>query len=394
MSKKYTGPRVKDTESFIQKARWKHGDKYGYERVNYRGSKERVEIVCNEHGSFWQMPSKHVFGHGCAGCGGSEIGTTKTFISKARNVHGGLYDYSRVEYRNYAHKVEILCEDHGIFLQTPNAHLYGHGCPDCKRINIARSNTSVFVVKAIKVHGNKYDYSETIYTDSKIHVDITCSEHGKFRQAPNNHLKGRGCPKCAGIGLTKSEWVERFKKVHGNFYDYSELNFIGVRNKVEIVCREHGSFWQLPLSHRRGEGCLECFKDKQKKGLYWKSISAVGLKGFYGTDAPSNLYILLLNNSFIKVGLAKEIHTRMTRINRESGYSVEKLYSIPGVANELFDLEQDILRNSNLKQYYPEQSFGGASECLELSELPKVISIIEVSFLHTNTNKKHEDIAA
>jgi len=267
MSKKYTGPRVKDTESFIQKARWEHGDKYGYERVNYRGYKERVEIVCNEHGSFWQMPRRHVFGRGCAGCGGSERGTTKTFISKARNVHGGLYDYSRVEYRNYAHKVEILCEDHGIFLQTPKAHL-------------------------------------------------------------------------------------------------------------------------------DGQGCLECFKDKRKKGLCWKPTSAIGLKGFYGTDAPSNLYILLLNNSFIKVGLAKEIHTRTTQINRESGYSVEKLYSIPGVANELFDLEQDILRNSNLKQYYPEQSFKGDSECLELSELPKVISIIEVSFLHTNTNKKHEDIAA
>ena len=58
--------------------------------------------------------------------------TTEEFISKAKEVHGNKYDYSKVEYVNNHTKVCIICPKHGEFWQTPNHHLLGHGCSKCK----------------------------------------------------------------------------------------------------------------------------------------------------------------------------------------------------------------------------------------------------------------------
>ena len=54
--------------------------------------------------------------------------------------------------------------------------------------------TEEFVLKAKKIHGNKYDYSKVDYKESSEKVIIICSEHGEFKQTPNNHLKKIGCP--------------------------------------------------------------------------------------------------------------------------------------------------------------------------------------------------------
>lgn len=53
-----------------------------------------------------------------------------------------------------------------------------------------------FINKALKVHGNKYDYSKSEYKGSGINVCISCKKHGGFWQTPANHNRGQGCPKC------------------------------------------------------------------------------------------------------------------------------------------------------------------------------------------------------
>ena len=55
---------------------------------------------------------------------------------------------------------------------------------------------SNFIEKAKKVHGDKYDYSLVNYITSHIKIDINCEKHGVFKQTPHNHLKGHGCPAC------------------------------------------------------------------------------------------------------------------------------------------------------------------------------------------------------
>lgn len=126
--------------------------------------------------------------------------------------------------------------------------------------------TSEFVECAIKVHGNTYDYSKTIYEHNKIKVIITCKEHGDFLQTPNCHVSQRqGCPACnmGGKYNTKS-FVLKSKMVHGDVYDYSKCDYMGSNVLVNIICPKHGDFSQTPQLHLQGKGCLKCGREKRR----------------------------------------------------------------------------------------------------------------------------------
>ena len=119
------------TESFIERSKEIHGNKYDYSKTEYKGSTENICIICPEHGEFWQNPSTHLRGHGCPSCGGVAQPTIEEFITRAKNIHGNKYDYSRVVYKNYQTPVCIICPEHGEFWQSPASHLNGSGCPNC-----------------------------------------------------------------------------------------------------------------------------------------------------------------------------------------------------------------------------------------------------------------------
>jgi hypothetical protein len=123
-------------ESFIEKAREKHGDKYDYSKVEYKDNKTKVCIICPIHGEFWQTPTHHLSGEGCPKCKYSTIAQqqqmgNEEFIKKSREKHGDKYDYSLVNYINYETYVNIICPIHGVFKQSPDCHLHSGGCPKC-----------------------------------------------------------------------------------------------------------------------------------------------------------------------------------------------------------------------------------------------------------------------
>lgn len=126
--------------------------------------------------------------------------TLQEFVRKANEIHGSAYDYSKVVYYGNKKKVEIICPNHGSFWQTPNNHLGGQTCPSCAKTIIANKNrktTNEFIRDAKVVHGQKYDYSNVIYLHKDKNVSIKCVKHGLFNQSPHNHLCGAGCPRCA-----------------------------------------------------------------------------------------------------------------------------------------------------------------------------------------------------
>ena len=266
------------TEQFIEKAIKVHGDKYDYSKVEYVNNHTKICIICNIHGEFWQMPYKHLEGFGCAKCsykimGKKNILTTEQFIEKAIKVHGDKYDYSKVEYVNSETKVCIICKKHGEFWQTPHIHLRGGGCKQCadeKKCNkvykgVLNSTTEQFIEKAIKVHGDKYDYSKVEYVNNKTKICIICPKHGEFWQKPSSHLSGNGCNLCAidrliiKKTLTTEQFIEKARKVHGDKYDYSKVEYKGALEKVCVICPKHGEFWQTPNAHiHLKEGCSSC----------------------------------------------------------------------------------------------------------------------------------------
>lgn len=194
--------------------------------------------------------------------------TTEEFIAKAKKIHGDKYDYSKAIYENCRTKVCIICPEHGEFWQLADNHLRNEsGCPICwkNKRGISKSFTKeYFIEKAKIIHGNKYDYSKVNYTRSKDKVCIICPEHGEFYQQAHHHLNGHGCKKCAiaenAINNFKNTdgFISEARLVHGNKYDYSKVVYKGCYEKVCIICKKHGEFWQLPYCHLQGQGCPAC----------------------------------------------------------------------------------------------------------------------------------------
>ena len=123
-----------------------------------------------------------------------------------------------------------------------------------------RLTTEEFVERAKKIHGDKYDYSKVEYINNSTEVCIICSKHGEFWQKPEKHLRGHGCAKCCktGIKSNTNDFIEKAKIVHGDKYDYSKVEYVNNHTKVCIICPIHGEFWQTPNSHLNGNGCFDC----------------------------------------------------------------------------------------------------------------------------------------
>ena len=190
------------------------------------------------------------------------------FIEKSKNRHGEKYDYSKVEYVDSLTKVCIICKEHGEFWQTPQGHVRGQGCPKCaniKRGDTFRSDGDTFIKRATVLHDGKYIYDKDSYINAMTKVPILCLKHGTFWMTPMNHLLGQGCPKCSGRGLNTEDVIELFKEKHGNNYDYSKVVFTKMHEKVCIICKEHGEFWQTPSKHLLGQGCPKCSTIKKAK---------------------------------------------------------------------------------------------------------------------------------
>jgi hypothetical protein len=132
--------KFQNKDNFVTKAKEIHGQKYDYSLFQYKSAKTKSTIICHKHGSFLQHPNNHLSGKGCKKCADDQMAITRSdtaidFINKAKFVHGNLYLYEKIlNIENHHCKVKIICLKHGGFLQTPNAHLMGHGCPRCKKI--------------------------------------------------------------------------------------------------------------------------------------------------------------------------------------------------------------------------------------------------------------------
>ncbi|AWL27108.1 hypothetical protein DJ533_00035 (plasmid) [Acinetobacter defluvii] len=120
------------------------------------------------------------------------------FIKKSRIVHGDKYDYSESVYKGALQKIKIICPTHGAFEQIANNHLQGMNCPNCANTDKAKpkKNLDSFLKKAKTIHGDKYDYSESVYKGAQKKIKIICPTHGAFEQVVNNHLHGSGCSRC------------------------------------------------------------------------------------------------------------------------------------------------------------------------------------------------------
>ena len=262
-------------DSFIEKAKRIHGDRYDYSKTDYKNNSTKICIICPVHGEFWQTPKNHLKGCNCPKCSGTYNMTTNEWIEKAKRIHGDKYDYSKVNYKSNKGKVCIICPVHGEFWQIAANHLKGEGCKKCRdyKMSINRKITKdIFLEKAKEKYGNFYDYSKVHYVDYYTRVCIIDPVHGEFWQTPKNHLSKKKIFKGKKEKKEKTDYgklfIERANKIYGNKYDYSKVNYKNASKKVAIICPKHGEFLKSPQKHLLGQGCPKCIKEKHNEKKY------------------------------------------------------------------------------------------------------------------------------
>jgi hypothetical protein len=261
-------------ESFIKRAIAIHGDKYDYSKVEFTtiSSKPKVVIICPTHGEFEQRYDSHLQGNGCKACAiimrALQLSSnTPDFIKNSERVYGNIYDYSKSIYTGVDCGITIICPTHGEFKQTPTYHLLGRGCNKCRDADNRITKLSNFINRANIIHNHNYDYTLSEYNGWDVDIIISCHVHGVFNQSISNHLRGKGCPKCVGRGLSTIELIALFNNQHNNKYDYSLVNYVNCHTKITIICPKHGEFSQTPNNHKRGQGCPICKESKGEREI-------------------------------------------------------------------------------------------------------------------------------
>lgn len=194
----------------------------------------------------------------------------KTFLERAHKAHGNRYLYGNMNYKNYTSEVTITCPIHGDFTQIARDHASKkQGCPICgieRRAKKRRDSKESFINKAIKKHGDYYNYSAVVYKGSQEPVTVICPKHGPFKVRPDMHIQGTGCQKCGNekksqkLSLGEEEFKSRSTKMHNGKYDYSLVNYKNQDTDVDIICPIHGKFTQKAEYHMNGSECPECAK--------------------------------------------------------------------------------------------------------------------------------------
>lgn len=278
-------------------------------------------------------------------------------------------------------------------MQRPAHHIDGHGCPRCAidlNTNRCRHNTSQVIEKFKLTHGDKYIYSEVDYESTNKKVKIICSQHGPFWQRPSAHFAGAGCPKCSievNTNLSKvgiQEFISRARNIHNDKYDYSKSVYNGMRQKLEIVCKTHGSFWQYGELHIKGGGCPKCANKVISESM---SKNPVGWSRKVWSDAANRskrfdgfkLYLILMGDPqtgeyFLKVG-----RTFLTLKNRFTSvkYQIKPIYVYADTAENVYTEEQRIKSLFASFKMIPDIFFTGRQECFSITALDALMTEFE-----------------
>lgn len=202
--------------------------------------------------------------------------TTSDYIKEAKAIHGDKYDYSKSEYTRADNKITITCKEHGDFQIRAVAHILKsakpQGCRKCGNIERGlqeRANRAKTLIADFKkVHGDRYDYSESIYHGFNKKIKIRCKVHGVFEMTPATHIHQKSnCKKCIDDDLKKNGahnridtniFIKRAIEKHGDAYNYSKTVFTGMHMPITVICNKHNEEFTQSKAQNHLENEFNC----------------------------------------------------------------------------------------------------------------------------------------
>lgn len=200
------------------------------------------------------------------------------FFKKAYKKFGDKFEYNENEYTGTENHITITCPTHGKFSQTPYAHLLSkYGCPQCAAEHAKRkkykNNINDVIIKAREIHGDKYDYSKAVYTNSRTPFTIICPIHGDFTKTYKTHItQEQGCPQCSKEIKTienHSKFISESEKRFGKIYEFKNTDneYANSHSKISVTCKKCGnSFIKIACDHITSThgGCPYCYANSSK----------------------------------------------------------------------------------------------------------------------------------
>lgn len=244
--------------------------------------------------------------------------------------------------------------------------------------------TDRFLIEAEAIHGALYVYpSDLVVPSIDVDVQLRCKIHGQFTTSFRKHVTLKhGCQKCGKeVGRaravsrtgTTNGFIEKARAVHGDRYDYSEVVYATIKDKVWINCSEHGPFLQTPNMHiSNKQGCPDCFSDRRHllSGGYKRQI-----KLRKNTDAGI-LYLLRFKSdteSFIKIGITTRDIARRWGKTKYLDYQLEVMFQYSTSICKAYDIEQQCISHLSANSYYKRDRLrNGNTECF--NDTPEVVS--------------------
>lgn len=280
-------------------------------------------------------------------------------INKLKEKHNNYYDYSKFIYLNSKESSTIICPTHGEFKLSYLQHIRGQKCKQCT-IKSTKFTQKQAIENLKQIHKNKYDYSKSIYTNYRDKIIIICKNHGEFNQVYDDHAQGKGCPACGNVlRLDTKSVTEKLNKIHNFKYDYSLIEYKNARSILKIICPIHGVFEQVYTKHQQGQGCSKCTRVFGfKRSQFINACNQTGI-----------LYVLKCfneNEEFYKIGItSKTIDIRFPSYSYMP-YKYEIIQEIKDLPENIYNLEHILHRFYKPYKYKPLISFRGETECFKL----------------------------
>lgn len=313
--------------------------------------------------------------------------TIEQFLKKVKVIHNNKYDYSLLVYINSQTKVKIICTTHGVFEQTPAKHAYGQGCKQCSQlIKYNQKYNTENLKELLNNTETNFDYSLVNINNKTIKdlITIICPEHGSFEQKASYHIKHRKCPHCSSKNnlerlknnndkakLTTKTFIEKAVIIHKNKYDYSSTLYNHSKEKLKIICKDHGTFEQIANSHLQGSGCPRCAIEYR---MSLDNYSTYLKESFIKTPKENAIFYILEcwneTEKFYKIGITTRSVKERYQSPRDMPYTYKILKEIINTPSYIWDLENNLKLNLKSK-YKPKTYFSGSvKECyLDLNEI-------------------------
>jgi hypothetical protein len=282
---------------------------YDFSDSVYAGMNQKVRFRCPTHGEVTSDAKNLMSGKQCNACGiaaraGGRRMTQKQMLAKFAATHGGTYNYDRAVYTGQTVAVSILCSRHGEFLQKPEFHWGGAGCPTCfhedRRGASQRDTLESFTGKLEAVFPGGFTVVGE-YRGSQAPIALICSKHSEpVSTKPCYVINGYNpCPKCNHMKSAPEEEVAAYLSI---FTTVERRDRTLIKPKeVDIYLPEHkiavefcGMYW-----HSHGDKEEET-KNKMRHATKYRLCAEKGIRliTIYETDwaeKPATIKRLLRN---------------------------------------------------------------------------------------------------